>query len=393
MEFEPKIKHLRMGGMGIFLWWIMVAWEEEARAYWLKELKKTLTMIRKKRVDRINAFMWVCDANPKKTSGSNAHYNNKGPYEFVKDTARWKIDFTKWNKKWIKLARMFVQANYDVCPEDPVDIQFILQMPKYTKYAYANNVNNVGGFYTKNALKYKRNFARWVLRMLKSIHGKDYKSFLIFENEPECRNNHMMGHAVADSHRDVYSAVKADVPLRNIVVDSGECEFAFAPFVQRQRCPKYGSQGCTRYFGSDSNLDSHGKRQAEPTQHGSVLVENMKDGRLATVIGSALIYAEWHEDGGCSKKFLDIARGTKLRNKHGIVTHAWGDKKQVRQKCEYIWYASKRGDIDSYIAICVPETLIMNAHGILIEDFRVIMIDWTRFNQAAFAHMKVYNHE
>ena len=229
--------------------------------------------------------------------------------------------------------------------------------------------------------------------MLKSIHGKDYKSFLIFENEPECRNNHMMGHAVADSHRDVYSAVKADVPLRNIVVDSGECEFAFAPFVQRQRCPKYGSQGCTRYFGSDSNLDSHGKRQAEPTQHGSVLVENMKDGRLATVIGSALIYAEWHEDGGCSKKFLDIARGTKLRNKHGIVTHAWGDKKQVRQKCEYIWYASKRGDIDSYIAICVPETLIMNAHGILIEDFRVIMIDWTRFNQAAFAHMKVYNHE
>ena len=394
---KAKIKHLRFGGMGFFLWWILVSWNPITRPYWRRQLRKTLRRIRAKRHDRINAFTWICDDNPRKKHGENAHFNRKIPYKIIKQGEIWEIDFNTLNPKWWKLAKIFIQENFDRCPEDPTDIQFILNMPKYVDWAYHNNINGVTHYYRPAGLTIQRRFAKKFIKMLTDVHGEAYFPFLTFENEANCLNSHERAHMIANRHRNLFLAVEQDLPLTNITVDGTLCNSAVAHLVERHACPKYDPDHpvpyCNGFFGDDRFLEPVTKRrQVEVTDHGKALKENFLIG-FPDWLGSAWISGEWHGDGGCGKEYFPIANGVKLRNSSGQITHAWGDAAQVRKKCDHVWTQAKRKGKDAFISLVYPETLKKNSQGIYIEDFRVKVIDWTRVNAAINSHKKIYNHD
>ena len=95
-KFKEPFKELHMDALGIFLWFLRIAWNPLTRASALFELRATLTYIRRYRFEKISYFMWLSDG-----AAEHKYLNGKTPYRKI--LGKWNLNL--WNKKYWKIYR------------------------------------------------------------------------------------------------------------------------------------------------------------------------------------------------------------------------------------------------------------------------------------------------
>jgi len=366
----PKIKNVHFDHLGMFLWFLRVAWAESTRDYWYKEARKTFKMMKKMRGSANSFFMWLSDGN----EIEHSHLNHKTPWAMKGS----KFNLDQWDRTYWTLFRDFIEMHKEV-GIDPIPCTF---MDRYGYAPFDHNLQGVNGFWSDEAFPYQRDLVARTLSQIKDIFGLGYQPMIKFVNEAAHWGDHKKFHVIGDWHVQMWEDIgKKKTTLDRLVIDGSHCEASFGEFDSPKNCHICGRpMGNSRYV--DGNI-----RRFLPEYHG-----------LST---KASYEALWACNPGVfgSLNWKQVKGSEDGAGKFGEMgANPWGDfrigtARQIKEAAKYVWENTDFGGVakkTGILGLFPMETFDVTPEGQYLEQYTVDRINWRRYKQVRGAHKKLF---
>ena len=367
---KPKIQNLHYDHLGMFLWFLRVAWNPITRPYWIWQAKRTFTKMKEYRGYACSFFMWLSDGNPIE----HRHLNQKTPWVFENK----KFNLDKWNERYWELFRIFITMH----KKNGIRPIPCVLMDRYCYAPFFNNHQGFRGFWTDEAFKYQRDLVERTLIEIKGVYSADYKPHIKLVNEAAHWGDHGLFHTIGDWHVKMWEeVVKKHTRLDHLVIDGSHCEAPFGEFDYPKDC-----QFCGRPMGNTEYVDGK-KRKFLPEYHG--LSTKLSFERLWACNPGVFGSLNWKQVKGSE----DGA------GKNGeLGANPWGDfrigtAQQIKEAVKYVWQntdfrdgpARKTGIIGMF-----PMETFDVVNGQYLEQYTVNRIDWERYKKVREAWVAMF---
>lgn len=227
-----KYKILHFQGMGSFNWFKLYAWNPLKRAMAVFHLDKLIKKIKEHGFADNSAVMWL-------SSGKACHrnLNKKTPWKCRKKNGRLVFDFSKPNKKFYKLWKLWLKRHKK---HHLKFIPILMMREDYCWYPFSNNVNGIKGVYSPGALEVILDYMERSIKIYIEVFGKP--PTITPWNEPAHYGNGKLYHQIMYNHEAVWERVLKPLggKLKNMYPDITMCEGAAGELIEPHKCSKPG---------------------------------------------------------------------------------------------------------------------------------------------------------
>ena len=385
-EVPSKREEMCLGALGIFLCFLRTAWKEKDQIQAEEQMMQLLAKFASYGFKYIDFFDWLSDGKPE-----HKFLNEKTPFHNYRLDGKLIFRLKEYDPRWWELFEQFLRM-LKLFKFVPCN-QYIMDRYCYYPFASGNNEEGVEGFWTEKAFKYIEKLVVDLTVKTKEVFGN--KHLIKFINEPAHGGNDAKFHEIALFHRRLFEAIRPlyttkRQALKKVITDNSMSEAGQLLLCWHsggeagQVCPKCGRK-LIDIFGKTYATEPWMKRLRIGEQHSISIVQDLEAGHksLSAFFGSANKKARWHEDGGASD--CSIAKGIKFGNL------CFADAKQYGDMCETVWLVQKNHSKKKKCYVCIfpVETLKIIGKQI-IEDYRIEVILWDRFDEMLKRYKKVF---
>jgi len=364
---KPRIKEFHSDALGIFLWFLRVAWNPLTRKKWTKEATEVLKKMRQFRCSHVSFFMWLSDGK-----AEHVPLNNRTPYK----RKLGKFDLETWNDRYWKLFRIFIKCCKDA---NIIPIPCVL-MDRYCYLPYDKNKQGVSDFWSQEVRPYHVLLMDKTVGEIMTVYNALYEPTIEPINEAAHWGNHPKFHIIGQWFVDMWEkSLKKHTRLEKYVIDASHCEAGLGEFDKPKPC-----HVCGRPMGNAAYLTPSGKRRILPEYHGYSIRQNLTPAKWEPFINSAWEIAKFSEDCGGGPEALGYSVG-------GFTV---GTAEQNKDMLKKMWRESKNKGKKAVWGLFPMESLYIDPKKRWIEDYSMDRLNdtmvWERYKKAREAWVGIH---
>ena len=210
---------------GIWDWLAVIwtGWDKSQEQYALEQWFFKCREYFKRGVYIMEGFMFIEDSAPE-----HKHWQKKAPFLWIQSKKKYALSkpsprYWELSEKMLRIVKLFRGRHF----------QPTLVMQKYNERPFVQNINNVKGLKTKEAIPFMRQYVRWYVDLARSVYSRSYDPFLKFTNE-FTHNKNSTPYGNERIHEFTYNAIfhremtdeslSLGIPIWKITVDVSHSE-------------------------------------------------------------------------------------------------------------------------------------------------------------------------